>query len=461
MPPARTPRSRTAASPSAPEHSSANKLTKAALTKSWIEKAALAQDSKGNWVAARSVHAWKEGDPPFRITFTADMSDDTQCQQHSLALLEDEAKRPLKKIMMGFFGTPIDAKGMHVTPKSLLLVDADGGKKQSVVAFQVSDASGVAVGAEARMGVQDFLDKFGVSAAGPKPVGTFDFAKYPGLLAVMQEAGILGPSKSVLPRGPAWEALAVFSGSPVADDSAAQSAAESAERAASSSKASPERSKLKALIEFGGLKDATVAQRAGAVKRLALAHDDESDDGEDEPVARKPKKARSARGEPAAKAASSSASKPAIVEEDDSEGSGSSSSDEEERARPSKRTKKNEKDLDEDEEAFNDEPATLGWLVPPGWSLLDAARIIFEHEKVRAAAAADAVPAAGSEDAGAASRLGRRYELAFRRLVGAIGTAWIGRDVPSAREGSRGDPSRVCAGSVSMYLMFIFIFLPF
>ena len=61
------------------------------MSKTWVEKAALAQDSKGNWVAARSVHAWKDGDPPFRVTFTVDMSTDSQHQQHSLALLEDEA----------------------------------------------------------------------------------------------------------------------------------------------------------------------------------------------------------------------------------------------------------------------------------------------------------------------------------------------------------------------------------
>ena len=81
MPPARTPRSTGGRSPKTAIVEGTNKPSKAMVTRTWVENAALAQDSKGTWVAARSVHGWKSGDPPFRITFTADMTTDEQHQQ--------------------------------------------------------------------------------------------------------------------------------------------------------------------------------------------------------------------------------------------------------------------------------------------------------------------------------------------------------------------------------------------
>ena len=50
---------------------------------------------------------------------------------------------------------------------------------------------------------------------------------------------------------------------------------------------------------------------------------------------------------------------------------------------------------------------------------------------MRAAAAADPVPASCEPDA--AGRLGRRYELAFKRLVNALGAEWIGHTKPKTR----------------------------
>ena len=169
-----------------------------------MENAALAQDSKGTWVAARSVHGWKGGDPPFRITFTADMTTDEQHQQHALAILEDVAKRPLNKIRMNFFGTSIEARGMKVVPKSLSQSAETGSAKQSFISFQAYDAAGVALGAEAKMEVQAFLDKFNIGEERPGSIGTFDFAEFPALLAALQDAKALEPRKSVLPRDQAW-----------------------------------------------------------------------------------------------------------------------------------------------------------------------------------------------------------------------------------------------------------------
>ena len=152
------------------------------------------------------------------------------------------------------------------------------------------DASGVALGAEAKMEVQAFLDKFGVSEERPEAIGTFDFGGFPALLAALQDAHVLEARKSVLPRDQAWEALAEIGGKPVSDDAAARAAAAAAERAAASSKASPEKSRLKALVELGSLEGASVAQRAAAVKRLALAVDEPSEDDEDEAILPKKKK---------------------------------------------------------------------------------------------------------------------------------------------------------------------------
>ena len=114
---------------------------------------------------------------------------------------------------------------MKVVPKTLSQSAETGSAKQSFIAFQMYDASGVALGAEAKMEVQAFLDKFGVGEERPEAIGTFDFGGFPALLAALQDAHVLEARKSVLPRDQAWEALAEIGGKPVNDDATALSSA--------------------------------------------------------------------------------------------------------------------------------------------------------------------------------------------------------------------------------------------
>ena len=105
--------------------------------------------------------------------------------------------------------------------------------------------------------------------------------------------------------------------------------------------------------------------------------------------------------------------------------------------------------MEEDEAGFVDAPGTLGWLAPPSWSLLDAARVIFDHPKVLGVAGADPVPEGTKEsvsDAGCGGGIFAAYGVKCRTFELTLG-ARAPSGEPSPRRGMCSLAAASCAAS--------------
>ena len=85
---------------------------------------------------------------------------------------------------------------MEVTPIDLT-TDSTAGQH---IVFTIAHA-GERVGENATMEVSEFLAKFPQSEDEPDPIGTFQLEQFPALLAVLRDAGAVGPRSSTMARG--------------------------------------------------------------------------------------------------------------------------------------------------------------------------------------------------------------------------------------------------------------------
>ena len=461
---------------------------RAKLKKAWVGAPALIVSTDGEVFLASAITKPKGGSWQLKMVGVAKSTADKTVDISSLSTGIEDGH--YKQIIQHFIGARYECDEYEVRVTDVV---EDGAGVIVVKHSAVQAAGSVAAGEELDpLAIDVFMRTFKAAGTPNRDSDTstsFDFSPYPRLLRVLRVARAFGVDAEAAEM-PKEQAAAIMLGMKTTSDEESVAAAcgrtaldlgelaQELERIYAGEAQSPELSRLTRLASTGILDEASGGARGKACRELALhASEDaagdpslEADDPPDQhtgtPSNEGPKQRAPTPGAPQPRGP-----RKRVVDEADQfsqESESINSSEDEEMEpipiRPKKRQNQAAGGSDKPGQPAaqqaaktgsmpagkqraheaqpaesgpeEDEPETqtdtgLGSVCPPGMRQIDAARVIFAEEAVRAVANCQPIPEHIAPEATA--RLTTRYSLAFNRLVARVGLAWRTRQAKPAR----------------------------